>query len=202
MDSAAIARLLPGVFQIPLDPQSAGILQTDHRLAALLGAMETLHEPAEAVLDGLQDHLDPRLAPGRFVPYLAGWVDLDWLLAAAPGQPGSAPAPLASGLGNLRELVAAAAELARWRGTARGLLRFLDTATGIPGFQIEENVSGETRTPLAFHLRILAPAAAQGYRPLIERVIVAEKPAYATYELVFVTGAPRTRVTEWKGGQL
>ena len=122
------------------------------------------------------------------MPYLAGWVDLDWLLVAAPSEPVATNSTLASGLGPLRELVAAAADLARWRGTARGLLRFLDTATGVPGFAIEENVSGDERRPRPFHLRIVAPAEAAVYRPLIERVIVAEKPAYATYELVFATG--------------
>ena len=106
--------------------------------------METLHGPVETVLRDLDRYLDPRLAEPAFVPYLAGWVDLDWLLVAAPSEP-VATTTLASGLGTLRELVAAAADLARWRGTARGLLRFLDTATGIPGFAIEENVTGDER---------------------------------------------------------
>jgi phage tail-like protein len=161
--------------------------------------METLHEPVETVLHDLDRYLDPRLARPDFVPYLAGWVDLDWLLVAAPSEPLATTPSLASGLGTLRELVAAAAELARWRGTARGLLRFLDTATGTPGFAIEENVSGDQRQPRPFHLRVVAPAEAAVYRPLIERVIVAEKPAYATYELVFATGATPARATGRKG---
>jgi phage tail-like protein len=202
MDSAEISRLLPGVFQTALHPAAAGIVEPDRRLAALLGVMETLQAPVEDVLDGLHHHVDPRQAPPRFVPYLAGWIDLDWLLLATPGQPSATATPLASGMGNLRELVAAAVEIARWRGTARGLLRFLDTATGIPGFDVEENVTGDPPTPLPFHLRVLAPQAAEVYRPLIERVISAEKPAYATYELVFVTGAGRARMTERKGVSL
>jgi phage tail-like protein len=202
MDSAAIGRLLPGVFQSALHPAQAGVVEPDRRLAAVLGVMETLQTPVEAVLDSLHRHLDPRQAPPRFVPYLAGWVDLDWLLLATPDQPAATATPLASGMGHLRELVAAAVEIARWRGTAGGLLRFLDTATGIPGFGVEENVTGDPPIPRAFHLRILAPAAAEPYQPLIERVIVAEKPAYATYELVFVTGTGRARVTGRKGGSL
>ena len=200
MDSEAIARLLPGVFQTALHPVAAGVVEEDTRLSATLGAMETLHGPVETVLRDLDRYLDPRLAEPAFVPYLAGWVDLDWLLVAAPSEPVATASPLASGLGTLRELVAAAAELARWRGTARGLLRFLDTATGTPGFAIEENVSGDERRPRPFHLRIVAPAAAAAYRPLIERVIVAEKPAYATYELVFATGAMPARGAARKGG--
>lgn len=202
MDSATIATLLPGVFQSALHPAAAGVVEPDRRLAALLGVMETLQEPVEDVLDGLHHHLDPRQAPPRFVPYLAGWVDLDWLLLATPDQAAATSTPLASGMGDLRELVAAAVEIARWRGTARGLLRFLDTATGVVGFDVQENVTGEKRTRRAFHLRILAPEAAEPYRPLIERVIVAEKPAYATYELVFVAGQGQARIAEQKGGSL
>ena len=41
--------------------------------------------------------------------------------------------------------------------------------------------------------------SARALRPLIERVIVAEKPAYATYELVFATGATPARATGRKG---
>ena len=145
MDRESIARLLPGVFQTALHPIAAGIVEPDRRLSATLGVMETLHEPVETVLHDLDHYLDPRLARADFVPYLAGWVDLDWLLVAAPSEPLATTPSLASGLGTLRELVAAAAELARWRGTARGLLRFLDTATGTPGFAIEENVSGDER---------------------------------------------------------
>jgi phage tail-like protein len=202
MNSAAIATLLPGIFQSALHPAMAGVVEPDRRLAALLGVMETLQGPAEDVLDGLHHHVDPRQAPPRFVPYLAGWVDLDWLLLATPGQPSETATPLASGMGNLRELVAAAVDIARWRGTARGLLSFLDTATGIPGFDVEENVTGDPSQARAFHLRILAPQAAETYRPLIERIIAAEKPAYATYELVFVTGPGRARIAERKGGSL
>jgi phage tail-like protein len=193
--SAEIARLLPDVFQYALRPPDAGVVEPDRRMAALLAVMEGLHQPVEDVLDGLHEHLDPRLAPARFVPYLAGWVDLDWLLMAAPGQPVTGPVPLASGMDRLRELVAAASYLARWRGTARGLLRFLDSATGVTGFLVEENVTvGETadgpqRRPKPFHIRVLAPPGAEPYRPLIERIVAAEKPAYVTWELAFTTGA-------------
>src|SRR3954454_24360728 len=110
MDSEAIARLLTGVFQTALHPVAAGVVDPDRRLAATLGAMETLHDPVETVLRDLGHYLDPRLAEPAFVPYLAGWVDLDWLLAAPPAEPTAATSALASGLGPLRELVAAAAE--------------------------------------------------------------------------------------------
>jgi hypothetical protein len=81
--------------------------------------------------------------------------------------------------------VAAAAYLSQWRGTARGLLRFLETATGLQGFIIEEQVLDPNGRPRPFHIRVIAPAEAAPYQVLLERVIEFEKPAYVTYELVF-----------------
>jgi phage tail-like protein len=192
--SEAIERLLPGVFQLALHPSARGVVEPDRRLGATLQAMEALHEPCERVLVDLSSYVDPRLAPPAFVPYLASWVDLDRFLVAAADDPSLSPTLLATGLGRLRELVAAAAELARWRGTALGLRRFLETATGLGGWTIEENVSGPERAPRPFHLRVVGPAEAEPYRPLVERIVAAEKPVAVTHELDFARpAAPRRR---------
>ena len=90
-----------------------------------------------------------------------------------------------AGTGRLREVIAAAAYLSKWRGTAQGLLRFLETATGIDGFRIEEQVLDANGEHRPFHIRVRSPASAQAYRPLIERIVEMEKPAYVTYELQF-----------------
>src|SRR6266508_355462 len=186
MRSEEIARFLPDVYQYTLTATVPGVTEPDRRLMAALAAMEVLHAPSEEVLDGLDRFVDPLRTPERFVPYLTTWVDLDWLLRPATGEDVTSES-LASGVGTLRELVAAAAEFARWRGTARGLLRFLDTVTGIAGFQVEEGVTGDDRAPRPYHLRVGAPAKA---KPLIERVIDAKKPAYTTSELVFAAVGP------------
>src|SRR5437870_1411434 len=135
MRSADIARLLPDVFQSALRP-AEGAFEPDRPMLGTLDAMAALHAPCEAILDDLDRFFDPRRAPERFVPFLARWVDLGWLLGPAPAEAGSQP--LASGLEPLRQLVSAASETARWRGTARGLVRFLDTVTGTPGFKVDE----------------------------------------------------------------
>ncbi len=90
------------------------------------------------------------------------------------------------GLGYLRELVAAATYLARWRGTAKGLIAFLETVTGVQGFAIDEHVLDGNGRFRPFHIRINIPEAARTYHQLIERIVELEKPAYVTYELTFV----------------
>ena len=93
--------------------------------------------------------------------------------------------PISSGLGRLRELIAWAAYLSQRRGTRQGLLKFLEVATGIPGFAVDEDVKGADGRTIPFHLRVRAPKAARTHRSLVERIITLEKPAYVTYELDF-----------------
>lgn len=173
MKRTLIEQLLPEVFQRTIRPGNP--------LTAILEVMEVLHAPSEDVLANLEGFFDPYRTPERFVPYLACWVDLErFLVRSATGE-----AYLPSGLGRLRELIAAAAYLSQWRGTAKGLLVFLETATGIEGFAIGEKVLRADVPPRPFHVRIWAPAEALPYRDLIERIVEMEKPAYTTYDLTF-----------------
>jgi phage tail-like protein len=179
-----IERLLPGVFQAALHP-TTGLAQPDALMGACLDAMEALQEPSEEILRTLPHYFDPRRAPSRFIPYLAAWVDLDWLITPRNEEPPAGQFLLTDGLGQLRELVAEATTLARWRGTRRGLRHFLEAATGSTDFTIDENPAGDDGEPTSFHLAIRAPAALDAQRPLLERIIVAQKPAHATYALTF-----------------
>jgi phage tail-like protein len=180
MKQNVIERLLPFVFQRTVSPGSP--------IAAVLAVMEALHEPSEAALQRLDSTLDPRRAPDAFVPFLARWVDLEPLFGW-PAQEHSIEherEPITTGLGRLRELVATAAQLSRWRGTAKGLLLFLETATGVEGFQIEEQVPGPDGLPQPYHIRVRAPAATAEHRVLLERIIELEKPVHVTSEVEFV----------------
>jgi phage tail-like protein len=175
-----IAQLLPGIFQRTLHPGNP--------LSGLLEVMEGLNAIPEETLENLDAFFNPYRTPDRFVPFLADWVDLEWLLVQSPGERlVTGVMPLGSGLGRLRELVAASARLAQMRGTAAGLILFLETATGIQGFKIEENVSCANHHPRPFHLCIHAPKESAPYQVMIERIIEFEKPAYVTYELIFNT---------------
>ena len=203
MDSAAIARLLPGIFQSALHPAAAGIVEPDRRLAALLGVMESLQAPVEDVLDGLHHHVDPRRAPPRFVPYLAGWVDLDWLLLATPGQPSATcdaarerhgqPARAGGRSGRDRPV-------ARHRPRTAALPRHRH---GHPGVRRRgERDRGSAAPPCRSTSGSSLPGRPRRTVRSSSGSIVAEKPAYATYELVFVAGPGRARLAERKGGSL
>ncbi len=187
MNIERIKALLPSVIARTASPGSP--------LTALLGVMQEMHAPEEAILRHLDSFLDPRRTPDAFVPYLASWVDLDKLMVQRPAK-GGVRYSLPTGLGRLRELSASAAMLSQWRGTRRGLEAFLSIATGLQDFRIAENVSGEARVPRPYHLRITVPASAALHETLIRRIIEIEKPAYVTYELVTAEGEGSGKVAE------
>jgi phage tail-like protein len=174
MKSSEIDRLLPGVFQQTLEDEHGP-------LRALLAVMEDLHQPVEDLLTAVDAVFDPYRTPDAFVAYLAGWLDLTYLLIEGRADDGGYVLP--SGIVNLRELVNAGSELIRWRGTSRGLLQFLETATGATGFQIEDQVLDQAGLARPFHIRIDLPSEAEKYRPLIDTIVRAERPAHVTYEL-------------------
>ena len=171
MKQAQILDRLPDVFKEGATP--------DNPLFALVAVMEELHARDEDILTGFGAYLDPRRTTDPFVPYLAGWVDLAWLLVDPPddryAEPGT---PFPGGLGALRELVAAAAQASKWRGTAAGLVRMLETATGQQGYQVDENVTDAAGRTLPFHVRVVVPAAAARYLNLVSRIVEHEKPAH------------------------
>jgi phage tail-like protein len=180
-----IERLLPEIFQRTLKDQRT--LKEENPLSGLLEVMEKLQAPSEDVLQRLDSFLDPRRTRDDFVPYLAYWADLTRLFDETLNPKDEfafSRSSIASGLGRLRELIASAAYLSQWRGTKKGLLLFLQTATGFADFDIQENV-GLDGAPRPFHVSIRAPKDSARYSNLIERIVELEKPAYVTYELSF-----------------
>lgn len=178
MQRDALERLLPTMYQLAARPGSP--------LDAALHVMADLHQPAEDHLAGLEAVFDPYRAPGPFVPWLTRWVGLDWLVSEeadageGSGLAWSDPADaFPPGLGRLRDLVAAGAVLAQWRGTEAGLRLFLAAATGLTGFRVAE----PPERP--FHLVVTAPAGARPYEAVLRRIVQAVKPAYTTAELAW-----------------
>jgi len=175
-----IMHLLPMVFQRTIREGSP--------LMALLEVMEELHRPSEKGLEEIDNIFNPYRAADRFIPFLACWVDLDRFFTAGSDDglklSETAP-PISTGLGRLRELIAAAAYLSNWRGTMKGLTLFLETATGVQGFEVDEKVPDSNGLPCPYHIRVCAPKTTEPHRYLIEMIIEQEKPAYVTYDLQF-----------------
>lgn len=166
MRSQSIERLLPTAYQRVGAPGSV--------LNALVEVMAGLHAPSEALLADFAEHFRPYAARADLLPFLACWVGLDHLLG--PPRPGGARVPLVPD-DRLRDLIASAASLAKVRGTPDGLRRFLETATGVRGFEITMPADRP------FHFVVTVPAAAERHRGVIGFLVEQEKPAAATYQV-------------------
>jgi phage tail-like protein len=180
MQRAAIERLLPGVFQ--------RALSTGSPLSAVLDAIQALQEPDEQILARLPEVFNARRTDERYLTMLAHWLNLARLFPARESEalPDWRPQRLPVPAGCMRELVANAARLSQQRGTTQGLQSFLEIATGVSPFRIEERVCAEDGAIVPFHVRLLAPQAARACEELIERIVEQEKPAYVTWELAWV----------------
>ena len=88
--------------------------------------------------------------------------------------------------GNLRDLVANAAALARLRGTREGLVAMLEISTGIKGFEIDENPPGQDGRPQPYFFRVRAPASAKMLEDLVSRIVDREKPAFVTARIDYL----------------
>jgi phage tail-like protein len=174
MKSTDIAHLLPSIFQrIPgAQPDVLG---------AFLVVMEQLHAPSENVLAELDRYFLPDRTDDDYLFFLARWVDLDWLvvedgLPGANGQSFGRPKSLVR-LSRLRRLIYEAVSLHRQRGTRAALVRFLQIATGVQGFNVWE----DPHRP--FHIRVECPWNEQLDLSLVRRIVEFERPAFVTFEL-------------------
>lgn len=163
MSRERIEQLLPSVIRRAIVPGSP--------LAALTAVMADLFDPADEAAGALDGYFDPWRCPERFLPLLATWVDL--------------PLPVTTGSRRLRALIAAAVELHQVRGTRRALLAFLEAATGLRGFQIDEAVRDAAGRVRPFVVAVRAPEAARAHAAMIERLIERERPAHIRCELAF-----------------
>ena len=102
------------------------------------------------------------------------------------GRADTAPrlrAAVPRGIVGLRDLVAAAPELAAQRGTAAGLVRFLELATGATGWRLEVD-------PEECHVRVHLPPSVAGDDPVIRAIVETVKPAHVTASIEAQTVTP------------
>ena len=176
MDRHDIPRFLPENYRF-------AAAREDGAMAGLLAAMEGLHAPDEHIIANLDRYVSPVRAPDPFVLLQASWLGLDRYFDWSGGRPGAGRPVYRAGIDQLRLLVAETAELTRRRGRTDTLIRFLELATGVHGFAVSEgDPDGKAH---AFHITVRAPAAARPLARLISRVVEGERPAHATYDIVY-----------------
>lgn len=177
MSRERIEQLLPSVFRWAIRPPQAPFTSTpqplDNPLAVLTAIIADFYDPAEQAASELDQYFDPWRCPERFLPLLAAWVDI--------------PLPITTGSRRLRELIAVAVRLHQVRGTRRALLAFLEAATGLRGFDINERVLDAKGQVRPFLVKVRAPAEAREHAAMVERIINSERPAQIQYELEFAS---------------
>ena len=179
MEARRILHYLPENYQLAAADQH-GLMWS------MLRVMEALHEPVDRMLRSIDSYFDPFRAPDPFVLLQASWLGLDRYFDWSGGSPGVGEARYAAGTDQLRLLIAEFPELVRSRGTHRSLTRFLDVATGVRGFAVEDGAAAGG----AFHIVVHVPGAAAALIGLVSRIVAGERPAHATWETRMIADQP------------
>ena len=165
-ESRFLARL-PAIFHAYEETAGYAI-----RTSQLLQPFEDVFAEFEALLATVDRYFAPALTPAEdFLPWLATWLalalDEDWDETKR------------------RRLVSEAAELYRWRGTVRGLRRYLEIYTGLDGDAVEFH---EGRWPGGMQIGVASRIG--GFRPArpptyaIERTVRQQPVEYHDYYIV------------------
>ncbi len=140
------------------------IFQENEFLGRYLRIFETIWEPLEWRQNHINLYFDPRTCPPSLLPWLAGWLDL----TIDPYWPEA----------RIRRLIAEAADLYRWRGTAYGLKRLIEVVTGLT-----PAITEEPSQPFVFRVALTIPPGSDVDARLIDDLVRAHKPAHAGYIL-------------------
>jgi phage tail-like protein len=174
---------LPGLASPhPLAATLPSLFQEDFLAQRFCAALDDVLAPVTATLDCLPAYLDPALTPPDVLDWLAGWVGLD-LAVQWPVE-------------RRRLLVARAAELHAWRGTAYAVRELVELATGIVP-ELEDS-GGATwsrepqgrlpgrRTP-ELVVRLYAPADGAPDPAVLTRIVALVAPAHLSWRVEVVT---------------
>lgn len=181
--------MLPGLYQEAMEELREEIASPEAPFFKryLVGFQDAL-DPLRAALGRLDALFGPYSTPPDFLVWLAAWVcmplDENW-----PEM-------------KRRRLVAEAVELFRWRGTKRGLSRFLEIYTGFrPTIHDQPHLGavlgtetrlGDPRTIIGdvpehtFTVTVVVPDPTTFDEKAVRRIIESEKPAHAAYRLIVV----------------
>jgi phage tail-like protein len=172
------------------------LYERDELLGRFLMLFESFWAPIERQIDDIYDYFDPRMAPADFLPWLAGWLDLE-LDERWPEE-------------RLRRMLRWAIALHRSRGTKWGLLKYLEIYTGHQAEITERRARnflvgpearlgpaialGRANVPHTFTVSLQLPPLEieekeerarqeQIRRHTIESIIEMQKPAHTVYTL-------------------
>lgn len=140
------------------------IFQSNEFMGRYLRIFETIWEPLEWRQNYIDLYFDPRTCPPAFLPWLASWLDI----TINPFWPES----------RIRRLIAEAAELYRWRGTAYGLTRMIEVVTGLT-----PKITEDPAQPFTFRVAVTIPPGSDVDAVLIDELVRMHKPAHAGYIL-------------------
>jgi phage tail-like protein len=174
----SVAAQLPGVYQ--------GVFVVD----GFCDALDDVLAPVLLTLDSMPAYLDPQTTPHDMLGWLAGWVGI-----------ALDPAPSAD---EQRTFVREAAQMLRWRGTARGLQEAIRLETGWAA-EIEETGGTEwSSTPgaelpgEAGNRVIVRVTAAQPdlvdagtVEEIVEHIVAASIPAHVGHRIEVVASTSR-----------
>ncbi|MCL4240939.1 MAG: hypothetical protein KJ048_06255 [Dehalococcoidia bacterium] len=152
-----------------------GIYHDSDFLGRFLLIFEHILSPIDRTIENIPDYFDPDLAPPDVVTWLGSWLGLV-LDARWPDE-------------RRRDVVKAAPELFRWRGTRRGLSHFLRLYTGVEPEIIEpslRDVANDRTRAYRFSVRIRVGRRSPLSRQLVETIIETEKPAFAACSLEWI----------------
>ncbi|MFF4369393.1 phage tail protein [Streptomyces sp. NPDC001594] len=170
----------------PIGGMLPAVFQEDGFVQRFTAGLDDVVAPVISTLDCLEHYLDPALAPEDFLPWLAGWLDVDL---------GNAPDPA-----RRRRLLVAAGDLYRRRGTAAGLRDHLWLMFG-GRVEVEDGSVVSVRTspsvtgglggralPASPLLTVrIAPEVAVD-RAVVERFVAAAKPAHLPHVVEVLPG--------------
>jgi phage tail-like protein len=158
----------------PIAHRLPGVYQEDKFAQRLCAALDDVWAPLLWVLDNRDAYLDPALAPTDFVVWLASWVGLAiderWTLEKR------------------RALVADAARLYQWRGTARGVGELVRLYSGADAEVIDSGGTtwsgqpgGEFPGDATPQLVVRLPPELQAELAHVDAIVAAAKPAHVAH---------------------
>lgn len=166
----------------PLGRTLPGLYQDDDFTQRLCAGLDEVLAPVVATLDGLPAYLDPGTSPTDVLAWLAGWTGVVLDDATPPDR--------------RREQVRRAAELHRWRGTARGVREAVRLWCGCEAEVSESGAAAWSAEPGAQLPGDPVPALLVRVRStggqldldLLETVVTASKPAHVPHRVEVVDG--------------